>query len=56
MSAGVLVLLVSLAASLFLAVRAMRGHGLGFEATARMVVAWILIIAIVAFVAGRLGA
>lgn len=56
MNAGLLVLLVSLSASLFLAVRAMRGHGLGFEGTARMVVAWILIIGIVAFIAGRLGA
>jgi len=48
-----LIFLVSILASLFLAVRAYRAHGLTFESGAKMVVAWIVIIAVVAFVASR---
>lgn len=51
-----IVFLVSVTASLFLAVRALRSHGLSFENKAWMAVAWTLIIAVLAFVLGRLGA
>ena len=56
MSTALVVSLVSVTASLFLAVRAFRSHGLSFENTAWMAVAWTLIIAVVAFVLDRMGA
>ena len=56
MDAGSLVLLASLAGSLVLAGRAIRSHNLSFETKSWMVVAWILLIGILAFVASRLGA
>lgn len=45
--------MIGLLASLFLAVRAWRSHGLSFENTAWMAVAWALIITVLAFVLGR---
>jgi hypothetical protein len=50
------VLIATVAASLVLAVRAYRSHQLSFEKTAWMAVAWLLIIATLAFVLGRAGA
>ena len=55
MTGTTVVFLISLAASLFLALRALRSHGLSFENKAWMAVAWTLIIAVLAFVVGRLG-
>lgn len=46
---------ISLLASLFLAVRAWRSHGMSFENTAWMAVAWALIITVLAFVLRRVG-
>ena len=40
--------------ALVLAWRAYRSHGLSFENTAWMAVAWVVIIGVVAFLAGRL--
>ena len=40
--------------ALVLALRAYRSHGLSFENTAWMLAAWVIIIGVVAFVAGRL--
>ncbi len=54
MGAANIVLLVSASASLFLALRALRSHGLSFENKAWMAVSWALIIAVLAFVLGRL--
>lgn len=56
MSAALIVSLITVTASLFLAVRAFRAHGLSFENTAWMAVAWLLIIAVVSFVLDRAGA
>ncbi len=56
MSGALILSLVTVTASLFLAVRAFRSHGLSFENTAWMAVAWLLIIAVVAFVLDRVGA
>ena len=53
MNGSIVVSLVALTASLFLAVRALRADNLSFESKAGMSAAWLLIIAIVAFVAGR---
>ena len=50
---NMVVSLVIAAASLFLAVRALRGGGLSFESKARMAAAWAVIILVVAFVASR---
>ena len=55
MDGTTVVAVISVAASLFLAVRAFRSHGLSFENTAWMAVAWALIIGILAFVSGRMG-
>ena len=55
MIAALIVSLIAVTASLFLAVRALRSHGLSFENKSWMAVAWVLIIAVVAFIAGRLG-
>lgn len=56
MSTALIVSLMTVTASLFLAVRAFRVHGLSFENTAWMAVAWLLIIAVVAFALDRAGA
>lgn len=50
---SMLVSVVIAAASLFLAIRALRGEGLSFESKARMAAAWAVIILVVAFVASR---
>lgn len=55
MDGTTVVSLVSLVAALFLAVRALRSHGLSFENKAWMAVAWAVIIAVLAFVIGRIG-
>ena len=47
--------IISLLMSLFLAVRAFRSHGLAFETRAWMAAAWAVIITVLAFVMGRLG-
>lgn len=56
MNAATIVSLISIVACLFLAVRALRSHGLSFENKAWMAVAWAVIIAVSAFVLGRIGA
>jgi hypothetical protein len=48
--------MIAVLGSLFLAMRALRSHRLPFETMAMMAVAWVLIIAVVAFVATRMGA
>lgn len=53
MSGDMIVGLVAVTASLFLAMRALRGRGLSFEKNAAMAVAWIVIIAVLAFVISR---
>lgn len=55
MDGTTIVFLISLVASLFLAVRALRSHGLSFKNNAWMAAAWALIIAMLAFVIGRFG-
>ena len=50
---SLLVGLITVAASLFLAVRGFRSHGQSFESTAMMAAAWLLTFAVVAFVATR---
>ena len=55
MDGTTVVSLVSLVAALFLALRALRSHGLSFENKAWMAVAWAVIIAALAFVIGRIG-
>jgi hypothetical protein len=50
---SMVVSLVALTASLFLATRALRAQNLSFETMAGMAAAWFLIIAVVAFVAER---
>ncbi len=52
---GVIVSLIIAVASLFLVVRGWRSHGVPFEKGALMAVAWVVIIAVVAFVASRMG-
>ena len=47
--------IAALLACLFLALRALRSHGMSFENRAWMAAAWVLIIAILAFVITRLG-
>lgn len=54
MSGDAIAALIAVAASLVLAIRAMRAHGLSFERTAWMAAAWILIIALLAFAFDRL--
>ena len=53
MNGSMVVSLGALTASRFLAARALRAVNLSFESKAGMAAAWLLIIAIVAFVAGR---
>lgn len=55
MSAALIVSLVTITASLFLAIRAFRSHGLSFENTAWMAVAWLIAIAVLAFILDRAG-
>ncbi len=55
MSGAMLVALISITASLFLAVRALRSHSLSLETRAGMAVAWLLIIGILAFILDRVG-
>lgn len=54
MDGTTVVSLISVVASLFLAVRALNSDGLSFESKAWMAVAWALIIAVLSFVIGRL--
>lgn len=55
MDGSTVVSLISVVAALFLAVRALRSHGISFENKAWMAVAWAVIIAVVAFIVGRIG-
>lgn len=55
MTGATVAFLIAMVASLFLAMRALRSHGISFENKAWMAVAWVLIIAVLAFVLGRLG-
>lgn len=48
-----IVALVTIVASLFLATRAMRAHNLTFERKATMAVAWLVIFIVVAFLFDR---
>jgi len=49
-----IVALVTIVASLFLATRAMRAHGLSFERKATMAVAWLVVFLVAAFLFERL--
>jgi hypothetical protein len=53
-STAMIVALVGVLASLFLAVRSWRSHGLSVSAGVRMGLIWAVIIAVTAFVLGRL--
>lgn len=53
-SGELIVAMVTIVASLFLATRAMRAHNLTFERKATMAVAWLLIFVVVAFLFERL--
>lgn len=55
MDAPTIVFLVGTVACLFLALRALRSHGLSFENKAWMIVAWGLIITVLAYALVRLG-
>lgn len=55
MNGATIVFLVTMVGSLFLAVRALRSHGLSLHDKAWMVVAWALIIAALALILGRIG-
>lgn len=52
-STAMIVALIGVLASLFLAVRSWRSHGLSLGAGVRMGLIWALIIAVLAFVLGR---
>ncbi len=54
MSGDMIAALAGVTAALFLAWRGMQPHGLSFEKKIGMAVAWALIIAVLAFVIGRL--
>ena len=54
MDGATIVSLISVVAALFLATRALKSHGLSFENKAWMAVAWAIIIAVLAFVIGRI--
>ncbi len=56
MTMQMIAVLITVTASLFLAVRALQSHGLSFENKAWMAVAWVLIIGVMAFVISRMGA
>lgn len=45
--------IITVAAALVLAVRSFRAHGQGWNRTAMMAAIWVVIIAAVAFLAGR---
>jgi hypothetical protein len=55
MDGTTVVSLISIVAALFLAVRALRSNGLSFENKSWMAVAWAVIIAVLAFIIGRIG-
>lgn len=52
-STAVIVALITVLASLFLAIRSWRSHGLSVSAGVRMALVWAAIIAVTAFVLGR---
>jgi hypothetical protein len=54
MTGGTIVAIVIALASLFLALRGFRSHGLPFEMTALMAVVWLIIILVLVFVIGRI--
>ena len=56
MNGNMVVLLITVAASLFLAVRAFRSDRLEFRKTAMMAGIWVIIIAVLAFVIQRFAA
>lgn len=56
MTGSVIVSLIALTASLVLALRNLRADNLPFETKSWMAVAWLLIIAVVAVVAGQFSA
>ncbi len=56
MNGSVIVSLIALTGSLVLALRNLRGDNLSLETKSWMAVAWLLIIAVVAFAAGQLSA
>ncbi|MEJ5975975.1 hypothetical protein WG901_04975 [Novosphingobium sp. PS1R-30] len=56
MTAGLVVMLLSATAALFLAVRGLQSRGLSFENKAVMAVVWIAIITALAFILGRFAA
>lgn len=56
MNGNMIVALVTIVASLFLAVRALRSRQLDFGKTALMVGIWVVIIAVLAFVLQRFAA
>jgi len=53
MTTGMIVMLISATAALFLAVRGLQSRGLTFERKALMAVVWVAIIAVLAFVLQR---
>jgi hypothetical protein len=53
MSGEIVVMLVTVTAALFLAVRGLQSHGLSFERKAWMAAAWVAIIAALAFILQR---
>jgi hypothetical protein len=55
MSGAILISLLAVTASLFLAMRGLQSHGLSFENKAVMAAAWVLVIGVLAFVFTRLG-
>jgi hypothetical protein len=55
MNAATIVMLISVVASLALAARAMRSHGMGMRDKVLMALAWVVIIAAVALVFARIG-
>lgn len=55
MSGDLVVMLIGIVASLFLATRALKAQRLSFERKAGMAVAWAVIIGVLAFVLQRFG-
>lgn len=53
MNGATIASLIGVVAALFLAVGALRSHGLSFENKAWMAVVWVIIIAALAFAIGR---
>jgi hypothetical protein len=56
MGMAAIVSLIAVAGALVLAVRGLRSHQLPFEKQAWMAAAWLLVIAVLAFVFDRMGA